>query len=326
MNKNSFGKIKSFLLVILSVALIITGFQLYQNNQESQRQFESFLNQFYFKLESAISSVDSILEQPSEGNDLEQSLLQLDRDLEQTDLILNAGYRLIDREIYGHTFLFSNHPINHFADNNRLTEDELNYLEDLKKDLKTIQMGLYSDETGQENRNLSIQRFNDIIRGAGDDSDFLTQHQSVKVPFQVIVPEEAPERIQKWLERNATGKQNKVFLAEGKTYVVIVGGKSQNGSNRVEITDMALKRSGVDVTHQTVQSDDASNFDAVAIAELKQTELSFQFTASVETKSVRTDDVSESTNIADAQYSSAQATVELVQPEKLSEYGRIVND
>src|SRR5699024_2472412 len=143
-----------------------------------------------------------------------------------------------DRAIGSH--IFSSHPINHFADNNTLAEEELSYLEDLKKDLETIQMGLYSDETGQENRNLSIQRFNDIIRGSG--SGFLTDHKSVSVPFQLIVPEEAPDRIQKWLERNKTEEQNNVFLAEGNTYVVIVNGQKKDGVNRAEITDMVLKR------------------------------------------------------------------------------------
>src|SRR5690625_2996069 len=324
MIKKSFGKIKTYLLIIISLVLIFTGVQLYQEKQESQRQFESFLNQFYFKLESTINSLGSILEQPLIENHMEQALLQLDRELEQTDLILNAGNLFVDREIG--SFIFSNHPINHFADNSTLADEELSYLKDLKKDLETIQMGLYSDETGQENSNLSIHRFNEIIKGSGHDSDFLTEHKSVAVPFQIIVPEEAPEPIQKWLERNETEEQNKVFLAEGKTYVVIMDGQRQDGLNRVEITDMVLKRGGVDVTHQTVQNNDGSSDDIVAIAELEEMELPFQFTTSVETKSVKTDEIFESTNSANAQYSSSQATFELVRPEKLSEDGRIVED
>ena len=206
----------------------------------------------------------------------------------------------------------------------RSAAEELSYLEDLKKDLETIQMGLYSDETNQENPNLSIHRFNEIIGGSGHDSDLLTEHKSVAVAFQMIVPEEAPEAIQKWLERNETVEQNKVFLADDKTYVVIVDGQGQDELNRVEITDMVLKRGGVDVTHETVQSNDGSSADTVAIAELEETERSFQFTTSVETKSVKTDEVFESINSAE-QYSS-QATFELVRPEKLSEDGRIVED
>ncbi|GAB3790258.1 hypothetical protein [Virgibacillus kimchii] len=324
MKKESFGKLKTYLLIILSLVLIITGVQLYQANQESQRQFESFLNQFYFKLESTISSLDSVLEQQLEGNDLERALLQLDRDLEQAALILNAGNLFVDRAIGSH--IFSNHPINHFADHNTLTDEELHYLENLKKDLETIHTGLYSYETGQENPNLSVHRFNDIIKGSAHESGFLTEHKSVAVPFQVIDPGEAPERIQKWLERNETEEQHKVFLAKGKTYVVIVAGQGQDQLNQVEITDMALKRGGVDVTHQTVQSNDSSHKDIVAIAELEEMERSFQFTTSVEPKSVKTDDVFESTNNANAEYSSAQASFHLVRPEKLSEDGVIVDE
>jgi hypothetical protein len=321
MNKKTSGKIKTYLLILVSLALIITGVQLYQENQESKRQYDLFLNQFYHKLESAMSSLDTVLEQPLEGNDLEQALQHFEKNLEQTDLVLDAGGRFVDRQIYSHMSIFANHPINQFSDNNMLTDVELQYLENLKKDLETIQTGLYSDETGQENPNLSVHRFNDIIRGAGLESGFLTEHKSVAVPFQVIDSEEAPERIRKWLEHNVTEEQNKVFLVENKTYVVILTGHGRDGLSQVEITDMVLKHGGIDVTHQSVQSDGASHKDTVAIAELDETERSFQFTTSVEI-----DEEFESTGRSNTQQVSGQASVELVPPEKLSIDGRIVDD
>ncbi|MFA1819095.1 hypothetical protein ACDX78_02630 [Virgibacillus oceani] len=321
MKKESFSKIKTYLLIIISLVLIITGVQLYQKNQESQRQYESFLNQFYFKLESAMSSLDTVLEQELEGNNLARALLQIDQSLEQADLILNAGSRFVDREIYGHTLLFSNHPINQFAENNTLAEEELQYLENLKKDLETIQTGLYSDETGQENPNLNARQFNDVIRGSGLESGFLTEHKSIPVPFQVIEPEQAPERIQKWLEKNESVEQSKAFLVDGKTYVLAISGYGEDGLNQVEITDMVLKRGGIDVTHQIVQSDDAKQEDAVAIAELEEMERSFQFTTSVEIE-----EEFESTGRSNTAQAGAEAFVELVPPEKLSEDGQIVDE
>jgi hypothetical protein len=330
MKKGLFGKIKTYLLIILSVALIITGVQLYQSKQESQRQFESFLNQFYSKLEAARRSLDSVLEHELEGNDLEQALLQVEKNLEQTDLVLDAGGHFVDREIFSHMSIFAYHPINQFADNSTLTDAELRYLQNLKKDLETIQNGLYSNETGQENRNLSVQHFNDIIRGSGLESGFLTEQKSIPVHFQVIDPKQAPDRLQKWLERNETEEQNKVFLVDDKTYVVIVAGHRQDGLNQVEITDMVLKRGGIDVNHQNVESDDTKQEYSVTIAELEETERSFQFTTSEEIdegkESPENTQQTSASVITDTQQTSASAITELVRPEKLSKQGNIIHE
>lgn len=323
MKKRSFGKIKTYLLIIISFALIITGTQLYQEKQESKRQYESFLNHFYFELTSAIQSLQSVLEQPLEGKDLEQALLHVEQDLERTDFMLEAGSYFVDRDI-GHTSIFSNHPINQFADDHTLTNEEVHYLENLKKDLDSIQMGLYSDETEQENPNLNIHAFNDIITGSKLKSGFLTEHKSVAVPFHVIDLEQAPERIRKWLEQNAYTEQKKVFLVDGKTYVLIVSGHEQDGFHRVEITDMTRTGSGIAVAHeieeQSIQRDTSEQKPTVVIAELEmETGRSFQFTTPLEI-----DEENEDTGDNDMIHVSGGAVAEFVPPEKLSKDGQIV--
>jgi len=42
--------------------------------------------------------------------------------------------------------------------------------ERFKKELKTIREGIYSEKTGQENPNLTIEQFNEIINEVTDNS------------------------------------------------------------------------------------------------------------------------------------------------------------
>lgn len=322
MKKELFGNIKNYLLIILSFALIITGVQLYQEKQESRRQYELFLNHFYFELTSAIQSLHSVLETPLEGNELEQALLHVEQDLERTDFMLDAGSHFANRNI-GHASIFSDHPIMQFADDNTLTNEEMRYLENLNKDLDTIQTGLYSDETKQENPNLSIHAFNNVIRGSGLNSGFLTERKSVAVPFQVISPEQAPDRIRKWIEQNASAEQKKVFNVDGRTYVLIVSGHRREGLQQVEINDMVRRGDGIAVAHereeQSIQSQVDEQKTTVAIAKLEiETGRSFQFTTPLETDEENENPAGNNTS------HSASAAAELVSPEELSKDGQIV--
>ncbi|MFD1363134.1 MULTISPECIES: hypothetical protein [Bacillaceae] len=323
MKKLPLDKIKTCLLILVGFALVVTGVLLYQEKQESKRQYEIFLNHFYHELTSVMQPLDSILEKSLEGKELEQALQQVEQNLEATDRVLNAGSLFVDRDIASHVSFFSNHPINQFADDNTLTNEEVQYLENLKEDLDTIQMGLYSDETGQENPELSIRVFNDIITGgSGHDSGFLTEHKSVSVPFQMIDPKQAPERIQKWMEHNTSTEQKKVFLVDGRTYVLIVSDHGQNSFHQVEITEMARTGGGIKVAYeseeQSVHGDNVKQELAVAIAELEmETERSFQFTSLLEDK--QNENGSNSTS-----HVSVTAEAELVFPEKLSIDGDVI--
>src|SRR5699024_2630970 len=322
MKKESLGKIKNYLLVIIFIALVITGVQLYQERQEDKRKYEWFLNQFYFELTSSVQSLQTVLEKPLRGKGLEKALLLVERNLERTDSVLDSGSNFVDQNI-GHTSIFSNHPIMQFADDNTLTNEEVRYLQKLKKDLDTIQTGLYSDKTGQENSNLSVRAFNDIISGSGLDSDFLTDRKFVAVPFQWVEVEQTPERIQKWIEQNASVEQKKVFLVDGRTYVLVVSGGRQDGFYKVEITDIARTGSVIAVDYesekQSIKSDDAEQKSTVAIAKLEmETDRSFQFT-----KPLEVDDESEYTEGNSSPHVSVRFATELVSPEKLSGSGRI---
>src|SRR5699024_12531724 len=97
MKKESFGKIKNYLLVMMFIALVITGVQLYQEKQVDKGKYELFLKQFYFELTSSIQSLHTVLEKPPlSGKDLEIALLLVERNLELAEYMLESGSDCID--------------------------------------------------------------------------------------------------------------------------------------------------------------------------------------------------------------------------------------
>ncbi|TFJ93229.1 hypothetical protein [Lentibacillus salicampi] len=319
MKKESLGKIKSGLLIVISLALIITGIQLYQEKQENNRQFELFLNHFYFELTDIIRSLNAVLKEPMEGKELEHALLAVKDGLERTDFMLEAGSDFADRDIHAHPSFFSNHPLGQFSDDGMLASEEADYLEDLKNDLDTIRSGLHSDESGQENPDLSIRAFNNIINGSGYESGFLTEHKSITLPFQIVDPEQVPEPIRKWIEQSASEDQKKVFHVDGRMYVLII--PEQAGKYQAVITDMTRAGGGIAVTHKIKeQSGDTAQESAMAIAALEMKKARpFQFTTQLES-----DEESGNTGNSNAQRVQAGAVAELVPPEKISEDGQVV--
>src|SRR5690625_412232 len=304
--------------MIMLILLIVTGVQLYKEKKENKKQYQLFLNRLYVTVGSSISQIDHVLREVSEGRELERSLLRIEHELEKVENLLDSGRLLASLEI-GHTQIFSQHPIVQFSDDDKLTKEERQYLKDLKEDLQSIRIGMYSEETEQENPNLSMEAFNDILSGSQLPSGFLTENRSVSVPFQRINVEQSPEHIQKWLKKNAIENQKKIFLVEGKTYVVLVP-----DSSKIEMKTMYRKDGiiSVDYTSQNRSKDSEQN---IAIAEIDmEINRSFQFTSPMEDV-VEEEDV-ESNNDRTTLHVSGTATVELISPERLSKDGSIVSD
>src|SRR5699024_2895240 len=153
--------------------------------------------------------------------------------LERTSLMLDVGRKLITKPIT-QTYLFSDHPIGQFADDDTLTSDEVHYLKNLMKNLDAIQARLYSEETRQVNTDLSISAFNNILDDSGPDSEFLTLNKSVAIPFEIVDQEHAPNQIQNWIRHNKSSEEKKVFIVDGNTYIVMIS----DHDHKMEITDI----------------------------------------------------------------------------------------
>ncbi|WP_077329541.1 protease complex subunit PrcB family protein [Virgibacillus siamensis] len=59
-----------------------------------------------------------------------------------------------------------------------------------------------------------------------------------------------PDTVQKWIEKNQSKQQNKVFRADGKTYVVILLGEKNTGGYNVEVEK--IKQTGNDEASNVV--------------------------------------------------------------------------
>ncbi len=170
-------KLKNYALVLLTLVLVITCYNIYQNNLEYKRQYQTFVNHFYFSINDAISSIDNLVNYPN-GN-VDVNLSRLKERLQKVDYILFYGSFFVDREIYYYKYFEDmQFMINglHLTVNNRapvevapfgedgiVDEEEILYLQLMKNDLEQILNGLYSEETRQENPHITIKEFNRIV-------------------------------------------------------------------------------------------------------------------------------------------------------------------
>ncbi|MBO8173109.1 MAG: hypothetical protein H0Z33_14615 [Bacillaceae bacterium] len=163
MRNISFDQLKIYLLVFLSIAVLIVTPMLYLEKAEKQKEYERFLNQFYHELDGALSQVDFILSsERDEHVDYIYNLALLDKRLERTYLTLEAGSHYVDRDITTPTYFFMNR-IKLPQGNEELILEE-NELRRIKEALQYMKERLYSEETGQENKNITIPELNDILR------------------------------------------------------------------------------------------------------------------------------------------------------------------
>ncbi|MFD1361220.1 protease complex subunit PrcB family protein [Lentibacillus salinarum] len=128
--------------------------------------------------------------------------------------------------------------------------------------------------------------------------------EKTELSFQMIDPDEAPARVQTWLEKNRSEEAKKVFHADGKTYVIILLGQKSTGGYAVNIERMELAKivspeskqgkGTVNVTYHVTKPEEGSfNIQALtypmAIAELNG-ELAYGFQFNSSSKSGGLDD------------------------------------
>lgn len=151
--------------------------------------------------------------------------------------------------------------------------------------------------------------------------------EKTELSFRTIEADDAPERVQKWIEKNRNEETKKVFHADGKTYVVIMLGQKSTGGYAVKIDEMQLEKivspaskageGTVNVTYKVVEPQKGSvNIQVLtypmAIAEIDGVRnYTFQFS-----QQAKGDGLKKSQNQSDGES-------EGVQPEELTSEGKI---
>ena len=165
-------KLKTYALIFLVILTIVGCVKFYNDKQEEGSKYESFLNAFYFELSRINQVIDlTLTAEPEEGIDEKQRLSSLlysiDNRLERIVLIIDLGNRWVDKDIYSNRFhlsVFNNREyLPGFAADGILDNDERLFLETLRSELESIRSGMYSEETKQENPNLTIEQLNKLI-------------------------------------------------------------------------------------------------------------------------------------------------------------------
>lgn len=67
-----------------------------------------------------------------------------------------------------------------------------------------------------------------------------TGDEVTDLSFQTIHADDSPKQVQNWLEKERTKEVNKVFLVNGKTYVIVQLGQKSTGGYRVSVKQIEL--------------------------------------------------------------------------------------
>ncbi|WP_202078729.1 hypothetical protein [Caldalkalibacillus salinus] len=121
------------------------------------------MGHFYSELNTTLSTVEYVSSSPETDEQLLTSLMRVDEGLKRTNLMLEVGSSFINTDISSQPFFFM-HRIHHQVnEDGELDEHQWNELKKVKDGLEYMKNGLYSEETGQVDKNISIQEFNQII-------------------------------------------------------------------------------------------------------------------------------------------------------------------
>ncbi len=183
MSSNKLNKFKNIAIIVLAVGLFFSVNKMNQNKDEYERQYKTFINHFYFSIKDSQTTLNRIIELhhlPSVQDNLEEELHRFNEQMLKTNYILQYGNLFVDRDIYYFRYFQNMNFLIHglhsttnnrdpiivppFAEDGVIDEAELAVLKWIKDDLDTIQQGLYSEETRQENPNITVEQFNEIVR------------------------------------------------------------------------------------------------------------------------------------------------------------------
>ena len=175
MFKSKTQKIMASVIVILFVTTSILSSLYNQQVKENEEQRERYINQLYFAIDRSIFRIDTLLENNEDA--LELDIRHLASELSEADAIIRYGNMFLDRDLYRSDF-FSHasnflHGVNltgtvtaevpPMGENNQLSEDDLKLLNTIMGYLENAKQAMYSEQTKQENPDLTIEEINEII-------------------------------------------------------------------------------------------------------------------------------------------------------------------
>jgi hypothetical protein len=174
-----------YLSRVVILALAIFSFLYFLEVKEEQQQWESFIKHFYFSIDISIERIDALIEHQPEGEGLERSIANLERGIYTTERLLSHGQAYVDSDIYYGLRL--SQPFSSFLygikysrndtvkldlpameEDEQLDENEIALLITLRDILIEAREAMYSHETGEENPDLSVEEFNEIIKTTFD--------------------------------------------------------------------------------------------------------------------------------------------------------------
>lgn len=176
--KNKVIKTAIFLLVVSFGISLFFNFQYVQEKEVQERQYKIYLNHYYGIVNDSFQILNSLLDESQDEEQINRELIVLSERLNRLAYMSSqvpyyvsdigpSGMNLFEFAanviIYGGTSEYRD-KIPPFIEDNQLTEREKAYLEGIKNHIEYIHGELYSEETGQENRDLSKVEFNHITR------------------------------------------------------------------------------------------------------------------------------------------------------------------
>ena len=173
---NKVNKVMGILICVLAISLGVFSSLYYQELKEDERKRELFINHLYFSIDSSLYNIDNIME-AKDGNERESYIRILEKTLLEADAILRYGNMFINKDLYrsdffrhASNFLYGvnltgtvNAQVPPIGENNQLTESDLKLLYTIKGYLENAREEMYSEQTKQENPNLTIVELNEII-------------------------------------------------------------------------------------------------------------------------------------------------------------------
>jgi len=177
---NNMQGIKKTAIILLIIALLISLYIDYLYFKEKERyedKYRIFLNHLYFNIDHSLKTVSKILDEETPSSQQDKNFLRLSNSLMQTHLLLSESLFYLDDYHYGITFFqevnnaidgfeYNGKKISPFLADKKIDKSERAYLVELKNVLSEMQQKLYSEETGQENPNISKYVFHETIRRA----------------------------------------------------------------------------------------------------------------------------------------------------------------
>ena len=163
-----------FIIILLLIIGVMLG-QNYRTAKEQSQKREVFINHLYFSMGDMIHTLNILIEQNPSNEKLEEHISNLHQHLLYGDALVQSAHLFLENEFYGTSFFkYSAHflyginmqgvaEIPPFAENNKLDEEERAILKTIKDSIETAQLKMHSEETGQENPNLTFKQLSDIF-------------------------------------------------------------------------------------------------------------------------------------------------------------------